>query len=180
MSVLVDIAIVLLLAGCLVHGFRRGLVGSAGSIVGLVAGGIAAAFVAPPAGALVPDPGWRPAATLAVAAVLILMGTAVGSAVGGAIGRPLRRSPLGPVDRALGAGLQLAVGALVVSVLASTAIAAGAPAVARAVGGSAVARQIEAWTPPAAGRAFDEVRTTVLAQAMGASAGAAGTDSTDR
>lgn len=168
MSLVVDILIVLVLVGCLVHGLRRGFVGSVGSIAGLAAGAVAAWFAAPPVGALVPDPTARIALTLVVALVLLLVGSGLGRRVGGAIGRPLRRTPLGPVDRVLGAGVQVVVGALVVSVLASLALTLGSPEVARPVAGSVVAQRLEALTPAPVTRAVDGLRDSVAAASAAA------------
>jgi uncharacterized membrane protein required for colicin V production len=179
-SSLVDIMIVFVLLGCLVHGFRRGFVGSAGSIAGLVAGAVAAWFVAPQVGALVPDPAARIAVTLVVALVLLLIGTGLGRRVGAAVGRPLRRSPLGPVDRGLGAVVQVVVGALVVSVLASLAVSLGGPEVARPVAESVVAQRIEALTPAPVTQAVDGIRATVVATAIGAAGDVAAAAPTPR
>ena len=167
MSLLVDILIVLVLIGCLAHGLRRGFVRSVGSIAGLVAGAIAAWFVAPLAGALLPDPTARIALTLGVALVLLLIGAGVGRRIGEAVGRPLQRTPLGPIDRVLGGGVQVVVGALAVSVLASLAVTLGSPEVARPVAGSMVAQRIEALTPAPVTQAVAGVRDGVVATAAG-------------
>lgn len=163
MSVVVDIVIVLVLLGCLLQGLRRGFIGSAGSIAGLVAGGVAAALVAPPLGALVPDGTARIVLTLVVAVVLLLAGVSIGVRIGSLIGRPVRRSPLGPLDRVLGAGLQLVAGALAVSVIASLAVTLGTPEVAEAITGSALTERIAALTPAPLAEAMHGVEAGIVA-----------------
>ena len=174
MSLLIDALIVLVLLGCLVHGFRRGFVGSVGSIAGLAAGAVAAWLLAPRAGALVPDPTAGVAVALVVALVLLLIGAGLGRRIGAAVGRPLHRSPLGPVDRGLGAAVQVVVGALVVSVLASLAVSLGSPQVARPVAESVVAQRLEALTPAPVTQAVDGIRDGVVATAVGAVEGLPG------
>jgi len=173
-SLVIDVLIVLVLLGCLLHGFRRGFVGSVGSIAGLAAGAVAAWFLAPRAGALVPDPAVGVVVALVAALLLLLIGAGLGRRVGAAIGRPLHRSPLGPVDRALGAAVQVVVGALVVSVLASLAVSLGSPEVARPVVGSVVAQRLEALTPAPVTQAVDGIRDGVVPTAIGMVAGLPG------
>ena len=163
MTVLLDVVLLLVLLAYLVQGYRSGLVRSLGAIVGVVAGAVAAALLAPLIADLVPEDGGRVIATLVAAIVLVLLGHAVGSGVGALIGGVLRRGPLGPIDRVLGAAAGLVVSALAISVVASLAVALGVPYLAQPVASSAVLRVIDGTTPPAVDRALAQLRSTVLA-----------------
>ena len=166
MSVVLDIVLVLVLLGYLIQGWRLGFVRSLGAIVGIVAGGIAAALLSPLIGSLVPDETGRVVATIVAAIVLVLLGHAVGSGIGAAIGGVLRRSPLGPIDRLLGAAAQLVVSALAISVIASLAVSLGVPYVAQPVASSAVLRAIDTATPAPVDRALAQLRSTVLSSGI--------------
>ena len=166
MSVVLDIVLGLVLLGYLVQGWRLGFVRSIGAIAGVVAGAIAAALLSPLIGSFVPDPTGRVIATIVAAVVLVLLGHAIGSGIGAAIGGVLRRSPLGPVDRVLGAAAQLVVSALAISVIASLAVSLGVPYVAQPVAGSVVLRTIDTATPAPVDRALAQLRSTVLASGI--------------
>lgn len=166
MPVLLDIVLALVLLAYLVQGYRLGFVRSLGAIAGLIAGGIAAAMLSPLIGSLVPDDTGRVVATIVAAVVLVLLGHAVGSGIGAAIGGVLHRSPLGLIDRILGAAAQLAVSALVLSVVASLAVSLGVPYVAQPVASSAVLRTIDTLTPPPVDRAVAQLRSTVLSSGI--------------
>lgn len=166
MSWILDIVLVVVLIGYLVQGYRLGFIRSIGAMAGIVAGAIAAAVVAPLLGALVPDDTGTIVATIVAAIVLILMGHALGSGVGALIGGVLRRSPLGPIDRVLGAAAQLVVAALAISVVASLAVSLGVPYVAQPVAGSVVLRTIDGVTPEPVERALAQLRSTVLSSGI--------------
>lgn len=179
MSIVVDIVLVLVLLGYLVQGYRLGFVRSIGAIVGIIAGGIAAALLSPLIGSLVPDETGEVVATIVAAVVLVLLGHAIGSGIGAAIGGVLRRSPLGPVDRILGAAAQLVVSALAISVIASLAVSLGVPYVAQPVASSVVLRAIGTVTPAPLDRALAQLRSTVLSSGipqLGISLGTGGAD----
>lgn len=163
MAVALDIVLALILIAYAIHGFRSGFVRSLGGIAGVVAGGIAAAFLAPLAGALVADPAWRTVVTIGVAVVLLLLGYGIGSRIGSGIGRGVQRTPLGPVDRVLGAVVQVAVTALVVSVLASLATTLRVPELQQPIAGSSVIGAIRGATPAPVEQALTQVQSTVLA-----------------
>lgn len=163
MSIWLDIVLGLVLLGYLVQGYRLGFIRSLGAIVGIIAGGIAAALLAPLIGSLVHDETGKVVATIVSAVVLVLLGHAVGSGIGAAIGGVLRRSPLGIVDRVLGAAAQLVVSALAISMIASLAVSLGVPYVAQPIASSAVLRAIDAATPPPVASALAQLRSTVLA-----------------
>lgn len=166
MPVLLDLVLGLVLLAYLIQGWRLGFVRSIGAIAGLIAGGIAAALLSPLIGSLVPDETGKVVATIVAAVVLVLLGHAIGSGIGAAIGGVLRRSPLGPIDRVLGAAAQLVVCALAISMIASLAVSLGVPYVAQPVAGSAVLRGIGAVTPAPVDRALAQLRSTVLASGI--------------
>jgi S1-C subfamily serine protease len=165
-SIVLDIVLALVLLGYLVQGYRLGFVRSIGAIVGLIAGGIAAALLSPLIGSLVPEETGKVVATIVAAVVLVLLGHAVGSGIGAAIGGVLRRSPLGPVDRLLGAAASLVVSALAVSMIASLAVSLGVPYVAQPVAASVVLRGIGSVTPAPVDRALAQLRSTVLSSGI--------------
>jgi S1-C subfamily serine protease len=165
-SVVLDIVLALVLLGYLVQGYRLGFVRSIGAIAGLIAGGIAAALLSPLIGSLVPDETGKVVATIVAAVVLVLLGHAIGSGIGAAIGGVLRRSPLGPIDRILGAAAQLVVSALAISMIASLAVSLGVPYVAQPVASSVVLRAIGSVTPAPVDRALAQLRSTVLSSGI--------------
>lgn len=166
MSVWLDIVLALVLLAYLVQGYRLGLIRSLGAIVGLIAGGIAAALLSPLIGSFVKDSTGKVVATIVAAVVLVLLGHAVGSGIGAAIGGVLRRSPLGLIDRLLGAAAQLVVSALAISMIASLAVALGVPFVAQPVASSVVINTIDGVTPAPVTRALAQLRSTVLASGI--------------
>lgn len=162
MSAILDVVLVLILLAYTVQGFRLGFVRSIGAIAGVIGGIVVAVLLAPWLGSLIPDDTGRVVATIVAAVVLVLLGHALGSGVGAVIGGALRRSPLGPIDRVLGAAAQLAVSAVAVSTLASLAVGLGVPALAQPVAGSAVLRAVDAATPEPLDRALAQLRSVVL------------------
>ena len=166
MSAVLDIVLALVLLGYLVQGYRLGFIRSIGAIVGIIAGGIAAALLSPLIGSLVPDETGTVVATIVAAIVLVLLGHAVGSGIGAAIGGVLRRSPLGLIDRLLGAAAQLVVSALAISLIASLAVGLGVPYVAQPVASSVVLRAIGGVTPAPVDRALAQLRSTVLSSGI--------------
>ncbi|MGT2424678.1 MarP family serine protease [Amnibacterium kyonggiense] len=166
MSPWLDIVLALVLLAYVVQGYRLGFVRSLGAIVGLIAGGVAAAVLSPLIGSFVRDETGRVVATIVAAVVLVLLGHAVGSGVGAAVGGVLRRSPLGLLDRVLGAAAQLVVSALAISMIASLAVSLGVPYVAQPIASSAVLNGIHAVTPAPVDRALAQLRSTVLASGI--------------
>src|ERR1700712_2829378 len=162
MSGVLDIVLVVVLLVAVVQGSRRGLIRSITSLAGLALRRVAAAILAPMVGALVSDETWRVIATVATAVVLVVLGHSIGVGVGAAIGGPLRRTPLGAVDRALGAVAGLLVSGLVVSTIASLVVALGVPFLAQPIASSIVLRTIDAATPQPVDAALAQLRSTVL------------------
>ncbi len=166
MSAVLDVVLVLLLIGYLVHGYRLGLIRSLGALVGIAAGAVAATLVAPLLGRLVADGGTRVIVTIVAAVVLVAIGHAIGVGIGSLLGGRLLKSPLGIVDRLLGAAANVAVAALVISVVAAVVAALGVPFLAQPIASSAVLRTIGALTPPPVQSALAQLRSTVLASGI--------------
>jgi S1-C subfamily serine protease len=143
----IDVFLVLVLLGYLVYGFRTGLMRSIGGIVGVVGGGMAAYFAIPFLGRLVPAPEWRAFSVLVLVLVMLAIGHSVGAALGHAIRKHLRARPLRALDRVLGAGVNVVVAALVISVLAAGVTSLGVPILSPAVASSGVVRTIDGATP---------------------------------
>ena len=166
MSIWLDIVLALVLLGYLVQGYRLGFVRSIGAIVGIIAGGIAASLLSPLIGSLVQDQTGKVVATIVAAVVLVLLGHAVGSGIGAVIGGVLHRSPLGLLDRLLGAAAQLIVAALAISMIAALAVSLGVPYVAQPIASSVVLRTIGAATPLPVQQALAQLRSTVLSSGI--------------
>ena len=162
MSAVLDIVLVLLLLGYLVHGYRVGLIRSLGALVGIVAGAVVATLAAPFIGRFVSDGGTRVLVTIVAALVLVAIGHGVGVGIGSLLGGRLLKSPLGIVDRVLGAAANTVVAALVISVIASVVAALGVPFLAQPVASSVVLRTISVATPPPVQTALAQLRSTVL------------------
>ncbi len=162
MSAVLDIVLVLLLLGYLVHGYRLGLIRSVGALAGIAAGAVAATLVAPLLGRFLTDGTTRVVGTIIVALVLVALGHAVGVGIGSLLGGRLLKSPLGIVDRVLGAAASAVVAALVISVVAAVVAALGVPFLAQPIAGSVVLRTIGAVTPQPVQTALAQLRSTVL------------------
>ncbi len=142
-----DIVLGVTLLSYVVYGFQNGLSRSAFVIAGVVAGVIAAFFVTPLATAWVSVPFLRPAVTIFVAVLLVALGHALGSAIGRGVRRGVATSPLGGIDRVLGALVTGVVAALVASVVAFSAGQLGVPMLSRAIAGSTILGTINTFTP---------------------------------
>jgi S1-C subfamily serine protease len=165
-SAVLDVVLVLLLLAYLVHGYRLGLIRSLGALAGIAAGGIAATLVAPLLGRLVGDGGTRVIVTIVAALVLVAIGHGIGVGIGSLLGGRLLKSPLGIVDRVLGAAANVVVAALVLSVVAAVVAALGVPFLAQPIASSVVLRTIGAVTPPPVQTALAQLRSTVLASGI--------------
>ncbi|MCW2133781.1 MarP family serine protease [Arthrobacter sp. VKM Ac-2550] len=144
---ILDIVLILILLAYLVGGLRKGFLVTLGGIVGFVLGAIAAFLSVPFVSMWVPDPGWRLTAIIAAAVLLVILGHAMGSGIGRAIRRRLDFPPVRPVDRLLGGAANVAVAALVMSMLAFSISALGVPFVSQQIAGSKVIQTIDSLTP---------------------------------
>lgn len=171
---LLDLLLIIVLLVYLGEGWRNGFIRSAAAIAGLVAGAVAAFFLIPVVGTIVPDPFWRTFLVVSVAVALIILGSMAGTAVGRALrGRGERTAP-GPLSRVGGAIVNLVVGALVTALLAGSVASLGVPVLTRAVNNSWVLQAIATVTPEPVTAALARLRSTVLAQGLPVISGISG------
>ncbi|WP_434995018.1 MarP family serine protease [Arthrobacter sp. Ld5] len=144
---LLDIILVVVLLGYLVAGLRNGFLVTLGGIAGFVAGAVAAFFAVPLVSGWVPDNPWRLIAVIGTVIVLIVVGQGIGSALGASIRRWSDFPPLRLIDRLLGGVVNVAVAALVLSMLAFSVGTLGVPLLSQQLASSQVIRTIDTATP---------------------------------
>ena len=164
--ILVDVVLIAVLLMALVVGAQRGLVASAGTLLGLIVGGIAAYWIAPVVNDSWPWQQWRPLIVVALVLLLLALGGAAGGAIGAAVRRGVDRTPLRVVDRLLGAVASVVVAALAISVVGSSVAVTGGPILAPAVASSQVLQAIDRFTPPPVTQALAQLRSVVLDDAL--------------
>ncbi|QIG40275.1 MarP family serine protease [Microbacterium sp. 4R-513] len=164
--IVVDVVLVAVLLVALVVGAHRGLVASAGALVGLVAGGIAAYWIAPIVNDAWPWQQWRPVVVVVLVLLLLGLGGAAGGAIGAALRRGVDRTSLRVVDRILGAVASVIVAALAISLVGSSIAVTGGPILAPAIASSQVLRTIDRLTPPPVAAGLAQLRSVVLDDAL--------------
>lgn len=157
-----DLVLILVLLSYLVHGLRNGFLVTAGGIAGFAAGAVAAFFAVPLVSGFVEDPGWRLTAIVAAAVVLVVLGHGLGTMLGRQIRGAVRISPLRAVDRLVGGAVNLAVTALVMSMLAFSVSSLGVPFVSQQLAESRVIRFIDGMTPDEVKATMAQLRSTVI------------------
>jgi len=165
-STILDLFLILILFVALVNGYRSGLLRSLTGIVGAVAGGFAAFFLVPIVGDWIPTAEWRTPATIAVAILLVLIGHSLGSSVGGMVGSRKRRSPLGTLNRVLGAGFAAVASALVASMVAFSIGTLGIPFLSPMIASSTVVSGINSLTPDSVKAVMAELRSQAVQQGL--------------
>jgi S1-C subfamily serine protease len=165
-SLILDILLVLVLVGALVHGWRAGLLRSLGGLLGLIAGGIAAYLAMPWVVSFIAAPEWRAPVAIAVAVLVLVAGVALGTSIGRALRRGADAVKLGIVDRILGAIVNTMVAAFVIALVGAGVSTMGVPVVSPAVANSWVLRGIEQVTPPPARTLIAELRTAAVGEAI--------------
>jgi S1-C subfamily serine protease len=163
---LLDVLVVIVLLVYLGEGWRNGFIRSLSAIVGLVAGAIAAFFLIPVIGTVVPDPFWRTFLVVSTAVALIILGSMAGAGVGRALRGRVEKTPLRPLDRIGGAVANLVVGALITALLAGSVASLGIPVLSAAVSNSWVLQAISTVTPEPVTAALARLRSAVLAQGL--------------
>lgn len=158
---LLDWVLVVVLLVFLIAGLRRGFWVTLGTIVGLIAGAAAAFFSIPLVSEWVPDPGWRLLAIVGAAIVLVLLGQAIGAAIGRAIRLRMALPTLRRVDRLLGAVVNTAVAAVLISLVAFSASSMGIAPVTTAISESRVITAINNLAPESAKSMVARVRAAV-------------------
>ena len=159
---LFDLALLGVLIAYALRGWRHGLVNAVSGFIGVVVGSIIAFFVVPILGSWVPNSGWRIVVVVATAVALVLGGHSAGTAVGRRIGGSVKKRALRIADRMLGAAASLVATALVLSLLMSSAVALGIPALSQAIAGSTVLRVIGTITPDPLESLVARVRSVLL------------------
>ncbi|MFQ4148603.1 MarP family serine protease [Arthrobacter sp. LAPM80] len=157
-----DAVLIVWLLWQLIYGLNTGVVVSLGGIAGFAAGAAAAFFAAPFVNQFAPGPGWRTAMVIGATVLLIAIGHALGMKLGGAIGRRVKSDSIRSVNRILGGVLNVAVGALAISMLAFGVSNLGIPAVSKQLSDSQVISRIDTWTPDPVKAAVAEIRSLVL------------------
>ena len=165
-STVLDLLLILVLFIALVNGYRSGLLQSLTGIVGAVVGGVAAFFVVPLVGGWVPAAQWRTPATIGVAIVLVLVGHSLGASAGGMVGRRKKRSPLGAINRVLGAVFAAVASALVASMVAFSIGTLGVPFLSPAIASSTVVSGIDSLTPDPVKALMAELRSVAVQQGL--------------
>ena len=165
-STLLDLILILMLVVALVNGYRSGLLQSLTGIVGAVVGGIIAFFVVPLVGGWIPAPEWRTPGTIAVAVLLVLIGHSLGASAGGMVGRRKKRSPLGAINRVLGAAFAAVASALVASMVAFSIGALGIPFLSPAIASSTVVSGIDSLTPDPVKALMAQLRSVAVTQGL--------------
>ena len=175
-ALVLDVLLVLMLLAYVAYGFRNGLLRSAFTIAGVVAGVIAAFFLAPVIANWVPFPFFRLGATVVAAIGLVAIGHALGAAIGRAVRRGLERGVLSGPDRILGAVATGIVAALVASVVSFSVSQLGVPVLSQAIAGSSVLRVINTLTPDPVESFLAQVRGAVVDRGIPLITGVLGTD----
>ncbi|HSU47095.1 MAG TPA: MarP family serine protease [Arthrobacter sp.] len=157
-----DIVLILALLSYLIYGLRNGFLVTVGGLAGFAAGAIAAFFAVPLVSTFVEDSGWRLTAIIAAAVVLMALGHGLGTMVGRQLRGVVRIRPLRAVDRLVGGALNLAVSALVMSMLAFSVSSLGVPVVSQQLAESKVIRFIDGLTPTPVKATMAQLRSTVI------------------
>jgi S1-C subfamily serine protease len=163
---LLDALLIIVLLVYLSEGWRNGFIRSLSAIVGLVAGAVAAFFLIPVIGAVVPDPFWRTFLVVSIAVALIILGSMAGAGVGRVLRGRVEKTPLRPLDRIGGALANLVIGALITALLAGSVASLGIPVLSAAVSNSWVLQAISTVTPEPVTAALARLRSAVLAQGL--------------
>ncbi|GGC80909.1 serine protease [Tersicoccus solisilvae] len=161
---LLDLLLVLILIGYLVHGLRVGFLVSVGGLAGFALGAVAAFLAVPLVSQWVADSAWRTPAVIAVIALLLIVGSGLGSRVGAAVRRAVGRiGPIRTVDRVLGGAVNVIVCALVLSLLSFAVSTMGVPMLSRAIAGSTVLQTVDRLTPAPVAASLARVRAGLSA-----------------
>jgi S1-C subfamily serine protease len=157
-----DIVLILALLSYLAYGLRNGFLVTVGGIAGFAAGAIAAFFAVPLVSGFVTDSGWRLTAIVAAAVALVVLGHGLGTMIGRQVRGAMRIRPLRAVDRLVGGAVNLAVSALVMSMLAFSIGSLGVPFVSQQLAESKVIRFIDGMTPDPVKATMAQLRSEVI------------------
>ena len=174
-----DVVLLIALAGYVVNGTRRGFAHVLGSLIGVVAGGVVAFYLLPIVGGLIPSSFWRLIATLGVAIALLVVGHVLGASIGDSIARRVsREGTRRAIDRVFGGVLGLIASALVISLLAASVAPLGVPLLSSAIGDSVVINTIQRLTPAPVQRFLAQAQSSAVRDTIPSIVDALGTGST--
>ncbi|MWB99467.1 MarP family serine protease [Agromyces seonyuensis] len=163
---LVDVVFLLILLAGLLNGVRAGLFRTAGALIGLVAGGIAAFFAMPWVMTLPLDPLLRSIATVFVGVLLLAVGAGLGGTLGRFLGSGAEAVHLGWLDRILGGAAGIVASAFAILLVFGGIGAMGIPGVSPAFANSRVLAALEAVTPEPVSNWAAQVRGAATDQAV--------------
>ncbi|AXJ08530.1 MarP family serine protease [Arthrobacter sp. PM3] len=163
---ILDLLLVVALLSYLIHGLRNGFLVTLGGIAGFAAGAVAAFVSVPVVSGLVEDSGWRLTAIIATAVLLMVVGNAVGTMIGRRVRSVMPFRPLRAADRLVGGGVNVAVSALVMSMLAFSIGALGVPLVSQQLAESKVIRFIDGVTPTPVKASMAQLRSAVIGEGI--------------
>ncbi|WP_138444462.1 MarP family serine protease [Sinomonas susongensis] len=161
-----DLVLVVVLIGYLVYGVRAGFLVSLGGIIGFLVGGAAAFFAVPLVSQWLSDSSWRAAAVVVTAILLMVAGNAVGTTLGRKARRQIRWKSFGVLDRVLGGLANVAVAAIVMSMLAFTVSSVGVPVLSQQLASSRVITTIDGLTPDPLKAEAAQLRAFVLGDTL--------------
>jgi len=166
----VDIVAVVALLVAFAAGLARGFFASIGTLVGMVAGALAALWlvplVTPAISAVVPIGVWRTAALAAVAIGIVIAVTSLGAAIGALIRRGVDRTRLRGAERFFGGVVATVATALVLLMVAAGVTTAGIPLLSSAVASSQVVQVLDRLTPAPLDDALAQVRGIVVTDTL--------------
>ena len=144
---IVDIIIVVVLIASTLAGVRSGFFSVLGALAGLVAGAAVSPWLLPIVARELPENGWRSAAVIGSAILLLALGAWIGSAVGAFLRRGADHLKLRALERLLGGALGLVASVTAVAFVGAAIASSGVPVVSSAVASSTVLRTLQQWTP---------------------------------
>ncbi|MFT4135780.1 MarP family serine protease [Microbacterium sp.] len=156
--VVVDVLTVVILVIAVCGGVAWGLFASLGTLLGLIAGGLAASGLVPLVNLWVPAAGLRGIVSLVTAVCLLVLGAALGRAIGKALRGGADRMRLRGLERFLGGVAGLVVAALGIVIVAPVLTLTAPPAIASAIASSRVLAVIDSVTPEPIDVAVAELR----------------------
>lgn len=159
---LFDLALLGILLSYTVYGWRIGFVHAIAGFAGLLVGALLAFFLVPIIANWVHDSGWRIVVVIVTGIAFIAGGQTLGVAVGHRLQGRVKQTALKLLDRTLGALASLVATALVISLLASSAVSLGIPAVSRTIASSTVLRVIGIVTPDPLETFIARVRSVIV------------------
>jgi S1-C subfamily serine protease len=145
---LLDLFLLAMLGAAAYSGYRRGFLMQLVTYVGLGAGLILGALLAPVIGRWADDPSEQAGLVLGTILVLGGLGNAIGWTIGRAVRAKAQETSLRHADAVGGSAMSVTAGLLIIWFLAQSLIAGPSPTLAREIRGSAVVRSIDAVLPP--------------------------------